>query len=59
MYSGCSSPNFSRMRAMSAAVAVSPAMMAAGSPGLRCRSENTNSATTAITGIVARMRLTM
>src|SRR5690242_3014519 len=47
------------MRAMSSAVAVSPAMIAAGSPGLRCNSEKTKSATTTITGMVARMRRTI
>ena len=35
------------------------AMIAAGSPGLRYRSAKTNTATTAMTGIVARMRRTM
>ena len=53
-----SSPSLARMRAMSSTVAVSPAMIAAGSPGLRCSSAKTNSATTAMTGIVARMRRT-
>ena len=48
-----------RMRAMSSTVAVSPAMIAAGSPGLRCSSAKTKSATTAMTGMVARMRRTI
>ena len=44
---------------MSSNVAVSPAMITAGSPGLRWRSEKTNSATTTMTGIVARIRRTI
>jgi hypothetical protein len=31
-------------------------MIAAGSPGLRCKSEKTKIATTSMTGIVARIR---
>jgi len=49
-------PRRSRMRAMSSAVARSPAMIAAGSPGLRNSSEKTKIATTAMTGMVARIR---
>jgi hypothetical protein len=44
---------------MSSTVAVSPAMIAAGSPGLRYSSAKTKIATTAMTGIVARMRRTI
>src|SRR5947207_13173908 len=44
---------------MSSTVAVSPAMIAAGSPGLRYKSAKTKIATTAMTGIVARMRRTI
>ena len=36
-----------------------PAITAAGSPGVRCRRPNTNTATTAMTGTVARIRWTM
>ena len=44
---------------MSAVVALSPAMIAAGSPGERCSSAKTKMATTTITGMVAKIRLTM
>ncbi len=46
------------MRAMSSSVAMSPAMIAAGSPGLMYSSEKTKSATTPMTGMVARRRFT-
>ncbi len=46
-------------RSSCAGVAVSPAMIAAGSPGVRRSSRKTKSATNPITGIVARMRLRM
>ena len=42
---------------MSCSVAMSPAITAAGSPGLMYSSEKTNSATTPITGMVASRRL--
>ncbi len=45
------------MRSTSAGVAWSPAMMAAGSPGAMYSRLNTNSATIAMTGIVASTRL--
>ena len=44
---------------MSASVAMSPAITAAGSPGLRYSREKTNSATMAITGMVASSRLSV
>src|ERR1700716_483222 len=47
------------MRRMSSSVAMSPAMTAAGSPGVRYRSENTTNATTAITMTVENRRRTM
>src|SRR2546430_2027012 len=47
------------MRRMSSSVAMSPAMTAAGSPGVRYRSENTTNATTAITTTVEKRRRTM
>src|SRR6266404_4139254 len=47
------------MRRMSSSVAMSPAMTAAGSPGVRYRSENTTNATTAITTTVENRRRTM
>src|SRR2546428_7226493 len=47
------------MRRMSSSVAMSPAMTAAGSPGVRYRSENTTNATTAITMMVENRRRTM
>ena len=42
---------------MSSSVAMSPAMTAAGSPGLMYSSEKTNSATSPMTGMVASRRL--
>ena len=56
MYKGLSKPRVWRIRAMSAGDAVSPAITAAGSPGLTWSKVNTNSATTSITGMVARIR---
>jgi hypothetical protein len=44
---------------MSSSVAMSPAITAAGSPGVRYSSEKTNRATTPMTGMVARTRRTM
>src|SRR5688572_22429229 len=40
-------------------VALSPAMIAAGSPGARCSSRKTKTATTAITGTIESSRRTM
>ncbi len=57
--SGSLSPSRSRIAAMFAGVALSPAMIAAGSPGARCSSRNTNRPTSAITTRVARMRRAM
>ena len=56
---GSSSPSRSWMRRMSSSVAISPAITAAGSPGVRYRSEKTTNATTAITATVAKRRRTM
>ena len=56
---GSSRPSFARMFLMSSSVAMSPAITAAGSPGVRNSSENTNSATTAMTINVAPRRRTM
>src|ERR1700758_5041965 len=47
------------MRRMSSSVAMSPAMTAAGSPGVRYKSENTTNATTAMTTMVENRRRTM
>src|SRR5690242_12027757 len=47
------------MRWMSSLVAMSPAMTAAGSPGVRYSSENTTNATTAITTMVENRRRKM
>jgi hypothetical protein len=47
------------MRSTSAGVAWSPAITAAGSPGAMNSRLNTNRATTTMTGMVARIRLTM
>ena len=55
-YSGRSSPRSWRIRSTSSELAVSPAMSAAGSPGLRCRSRKTMTATIPRTGTTARMR---
>src|SRR5882724_424167 len=57
--SGRSRPSRARMAATSCEVALSPAMMAAGSPAVRRSSEKTTTATTAMTGIVARRRRPM
>ena len=57
--SGWSSPSRVRISATCAAVALSPAMMAAGSPAAIRSSMNTKIATTATTGTVARIRRTM
>src|SRR5438067_9566603 len=57
--SGRSRPRCARMASTSADVALSPAMMAAGSPAARRSSEKTTTATTAMTGIVARRRRPM
>ena len=48
--SGRSSPRLARILATLASVALSPAMMAAGSPGARCSSEKTKMPTTSMTG---------
>ena len=53
---GSSSPSDVLRRSMSAVVACSPASTAAGSPGVRYSSENTMTATIAITGMVASKR---
>src|SRR5262245_61483053 len=53
---GRSSPSLARTAAIDSAVASSPAMMAAGSPGASRSRKNTNTATTAITGMVASKR---
>ncbi len=56
---GSSSPSAVRICAMFCGVALSPAMMAAGSPGARCSSRNTNIATIAITGSMESRRRAM
>ena len=56
---GRSSPRLLRMRAMFSAVALSPAMMAAGSPGARCSKEKTKTPTTTMTGTTPSRRRTM
>ena len=56
--SGRSSPSCFPMRAMSSAVAKSPAIRVAGSPGARWSSRKTITATTPMTGMVARIRRT-
>src|SRR5215207_1737147 len=53
---GRSRPSLARTAAIASAVASSPAMIAAGSPGASRSRKNTNTATTTITGIVARSR---
>ncbi len=53
---GSSRPSFWRICAMLSGVALSPAMIAAGSPGARWSSRNTNSATMAITGSIESRR---
>ena len=55
-YSGRSRPSFARMAAVCCGVAWSPAISAAGSPGLRWRMAKTMTATIASTGTVARTR---
>ena len=57
--SGLSRPRFWRIFSTSSVVALSPAITAAGSPGDRCISRNTTTATTAMTGITAAMRRRM
>ena len=57
--SGSSSPSCLRMPAICSAVALSPAMIAAGSPGERCSSRNTNTATMPITSTVEASRRRM
>src|SRR5208282_3667519 len=47
------------MSAMFSGVALSPAMIAAGSPGAKCTSRNTPTATTTMTGTIDRRRRTM
>ena len=54
--SGWSSPSLARIFATSSAVARSPAMIAAGSPGAKCSSAKTNTVTTTITGTAASSR---
>ena len=56
---GLSSPSLARISTISCVVADAPAMIAAGSPGVSRNSANTNTATTAITGIVANRRRAM
>src|SRR5688500_11528759 len=56
---GWSSPSFVRIASTSAEVALSPAMIAAGSPVVSRRRRKTVMATTAITGMVASSRRTM
>ena len=56
VHTGWSRPSLRRMPSISSGEALSPAMIAAGSPGVRCSSKNTNSATTSITGMVASRR---
>src|SRR5688572_16916387 len=56
---GRSSPSLCRIPSMAAGVASSPAITAAGSPGVRCSRRKTKSATTTITGMVASRRLRM
>ncbi|MNV69252.1 hypothetical protein D3C71_1621560 [compost metagenome] len=53
---GRSSPRLTRMRSMSATDACSPAITAAGSPGVRRSNRNTNTATMTTTGTVASRR---
>ena len=55
-YSGRFRPSSWRTRSTSSELAVSPAISAAGSPGLRCSSRNTITATMPRTGMTARMR---
>jgi len=54
--SGSARPSAWRMRSNCSEVAESPAMIAAGSPGVSRRSRKTKIATIAITGITARTR---
>ena len=56
---GWSRPSFARMSATSCDVAAAPAMIAAGSPGVRRSIAKTKTATIAMTGIVASRRLPM
>ena len=49
-------PSFSRISAMSALVAASPAMTAAGSPGVSRSIRKMSTATISTTGMVERMR---
>ncbi|MNS99863.1 hypothetical protein D3C72_1342780 [compost metagenome] len=58
-HSGSSRPNAVCSLAMSSAVAKSPAISAAGSPGDRWISRNTITATTAMTGTMASTRRMM
>ena len=53
---GRSRPSLLRTAAICCAVASSPAMIAAGSPGARRSRKNTNTATTTMTGMVASSR---
>jgi len=57
--SASSSPSWRRIAAIWSPVALSPAMMAAGSPGERCSSRNTNTATMPITSTVEASRRRM
>src|SRR6478609_1671013 len=54
--SGSLRPSEVRMRSSRSGVALSPARIAAGSPGVRRSRRKTNSATTPITGTAARIR---
>ena len=57
--SGRSRPSRARIASTSCVVAAAPAMIDAGSPGVKRSIANTKIATIAITGIVARRRLPM
>jgi len=54
--SGWSSPSLARIFATSSGEARSPAMIAAGSPGARCKSAKTKTVTTTTTGTAASRR---
>src|SRR6476619_6525388 len=56
---GRSSPSLTRTASIASAVASSPAMIAAGSPGAKRSRKKTNSATTAIPGTTANRRRMM
>ncbi len=56
---GWSRPSWSRISATCSALALSPAMIAAGSPGVSRSIRNTSMATITITGMVAARRRRM